>query len=381
MRIFRNIVIVFLLTVLAAMSAVGFLAHFPSIMGRPMTRLNLFGANIVDRFWIPGYGFFWFWLLILLLFVLAAVLSLIAFRTQANIEVQMAEGRVVIRETAIRQYIRTALADLQEITSRKICLRQTRQGLDTEILARVRTADHLPELQRQVILRVRKALVEHLGITRIAGVRLTVKDFEIRPRPEPPRSVAASREETAVQERSREGIASQDRIARATSEAIKTNASREAAPEQAVPEARPVEERAIASPAVLETPEVTAIAQTPAAQETLQEIAAGQEETGVEQIGSDRETSSGAPRRGKFFRIFRRKEPAAASEMLVVQEDNVGDTAAQEKAAGKEIVPEAATGQSLPLDATPDSANPQNCESQDASASGEASRGKPPQVD
>jgi uncharacterized alkaline shock family protein YloU len=166
-----------LVVILASISVIGIMADFPTFGGR-LTRINAMGNSMVDA-WRPGHGLLWLWLGLLISTLATLCLSLALLRRRATIEVQMDDGRVVILETAIRKYIRTALAGVPGITGQKIELRPTRHGLNVSIYVHVRTHDRLPEIEKSVIARVRTALTQELGITSLGEVNVFVKDFEL----------------------------------------------------------------------------------------------------------------------------------------------------------------------------------------------------------
>lgn len=180
----RNLLATLMLLVLLAISVVGVMAYFPAL-GSYTTRINAMGNNIIAA-WEPKnslLGLFGLWLGLMFCTLLTFFIAIPARRRPTRIEVQMGDGRVVILETAIRKYIKTALADLPDVNARRIELRQQRNGLQADIYANVRTHEKLPDVERQIIRRVRHALSDELGIAQISGVHVYIKDFEVRPKP------------------------------------------------------------------------------------------------------------------------------------------------------------------------------------------------------
>lgn len=181
MRIFRNVLVTLLVVVLFGISVVGVMIYFPQIWGT--TRIHVMGTKLLDA-WRPDL--FWFWLVLLLMCILALLTTILVVRRKATIELQMGDGRVVILESAIQKYVKTALGDIPDITHQKVSLRKVRNGLEADIQARVRTHENLPDLERRIIRRVRQALTEELGIASVGAVHVVVLDFEVRARgPQP----------------------------------------------------------------------------------------------------------------------------------------------------------------------------------------------------
>lgn len=182
-----------LLLILCGISCVGVMAYMPHMAGKYF-HINDMGNNLIEM-WRPKQGLFLLWLACFVgtiaTFVSAAVSSI---TRPIHIEVQMGGGKVVILDSAIRKYIKTALTDLPDVVSRQIKMRQTRHGILVDIYADVRTKDRLPDLERKVIARVRAALAEDLGITAIAGVHVYIRDIEVSSKPELMRRVQQPRE-------------------------------------------------------------------------------------------------------------------------------------------------------------------------------------------
>lgn len=190
MRILRNILATALLIIFTLISFVGMMVFMPSFSGR-LTRINATGRKIMEAWEAAPPGthtnnLFWLWLALFFGCLLTFLMSYAARRRRARIEVQMGDGRVVVLESAIKKYIRTALGDIPDVTNKRVDLRQSRQGLEASIYAQVRTHEKLPDLERQIIRRVRQALSDELGITSVAAVHVYIKDFEVRQRPVAP---------------------------------------------------------------------------------------------------------------------------------------------------------------------------------------------------
>jgi hypothetical protein len=185
MKILRKILAELLLLILLVISLAGVLTQFPAIFGVQPDWLHRKGQELASL-WNAGASPFWFWLGLFvssLATLLFGLLSLI--HRPAKVEVQMADGNVVILDSAIRKYIMTALSDMPDITPQRIDLRQTRKGLQADIYSRVRTSESPPELQRVVISKVRSALSDDLGITAVGDIQVYIKDFAVTPRPAP----------------------------------------------------------------------------------------------------------------------------------------------------------------------------------------------------
>ncbi|MGI8908337.1 MAG: alkaline shock response membrane anchor protein AmaP [Candidatus Sumerlaeaceae bacterium] len=181
MRILRNLIIILLLLVLAGISIVGLMVELPTIFHYQPTRINELGRSFI-KVMRPGYGLFWMWFALAAASLLVLAMTIIRPRKQMKIEVQMGGGRVVIMDSAIKRYIRSALAELPGITVRRIDLRDTRLGVSTDLYTDVRAQGNLPVLERQMIQRVRAALAEDLGITSIGEVHVYIRDFEVAER-------------------------------------------------------------------------------------------------------------------------------------------------------------------------------------------------------
>jgi uncharacterized alkaline shock family protein YloU len=198
MRIVRDLLATLLLLALMAISAVGMMIYMPSFSGR-LTRINAMGRGMMEA-WSSApptarvNNLFWLWLGLFFAVLLTFLIAYIARQKRAKIEVQMGDGRVVVLDSAIKKYIRTALGDIPDVTHKRVELRQSRQGIEASVYAQVRTHQKLPDLERQIIRRVRQALSDELGITSIAGVHVFIKDFEVRQRPSEPAQPEVVRE-------------------------------------------------------------------------------------------------------------------------------------------------------------------------------------------
>lgn len=181
MRILRNIIVTLLLIALLGISIVGIMVEFPTIYHYHPTRINELGRSFL-RVMRPGNLLLGAWFGLALATVLVFLMTVLRPRKQMKIEVQMGGGRVVILDSAIKRYIRSALAELPGVTVRRIDLRDTRLGVSTDLYADVRAAGNLPVLERQMIQRVRGALAEDLGISSIGEVHVFIRDFEVAER-------------------------------------------------------------------------------------------------------------------------------------------------------------------------------------------------------
>jgi len=199
MYFIRNTIIVLLLLVLAAISVVGLMVEFPQIVNYTPDRINALGRSVLTVM-RPGYLLFTVWVVILLASLLVFFITVARPRRRMKIEVQMGGGRVVIMDAAIKKYIRNALAEMGEITVKKIDLREHRNLVTTDITADVRTRENLPVLERRIISRVRAALAEDLGITNLGDVHVYIRNFEVTGRPIKPAPAPAKQPETTTTE-------------------------------------------------------------------------------------------------------------------------------------------------------------------------------------
>ena len=185
MKGLRNTLVFLLLLILTAMAVVGAMATLPWTPG-PLERVRETGLEIV-KVWQPGGMLFWMFVGVLFGILLVASVTISQLRRSARVEVHMADGRVVILESAIKKYIRTALAELPGISVKRIDLAQQRAGLRVDVTASVRTAEKLPEAEARIMARVREALIQKMGISAISGVHVYIQDFQMIP---PPNQVA-----------------------------------------------------------------------------------------------------------------------------------------------------------------------------------------------
>lgn len=178
MRIIKNILIFILLLGFAAVAVTGAMIEFPTILGYNPERIHQLGRSFLEVM-RPGNLLFWCWIGVIAALLFIVLISVFGRRKQMRIEVQMGGGRVVILDSAIKRYIRSALAEIPDVTTKRIDLRETRGGLQTDIYADVKTQESLPVLERRMIQRVRAALAEDLGITSISDVHVFIRDFEV----------------------------------------------------------------------------------------------------------------------------------------------------------------------------------------------------------
>ncbi len=184
MKGLRNTLVFLLLLILTAVAAVGAMATLPWTPG-PLARVRETGLEIV-KVWQPGGMLFWMFIGVLFGILLVVGVTISHLRRSARVEVHMADGRVVILESAIKKYIRTALSELPGISVKKIDLAQQRAGLRVDVTASVRTAEKLPEAEARIMARVREALVHKMGISAISGVHVYIQDFQMTPSPTRP---------------------------------------------------------------------------------------------------------------------------------------------------------------------------------------------------
>lgn len=192
MKLLRDILISLLLIVFMIFSAVGIMNYFPSlgdgrkgasILGRFSTKIQDTGHEVI-RVW--SSGLLNLWVAVLLACIVVCVITFMIWRRKEHIEIKMGDGKVVILDSAIKKYVRTALNDIPEISPRHIGIRKQRGGLFVDVRGYVRTRENLPELQARIVDRIRRALSQEMGITQVSDVRVCIEDFESRPRkPEP----------------------------------------------------------------------------------------------------------------------------------------------------------------------------------------------------
>lgn len=194
MLIFRNIIIVILLLVLCAISVVGIMVEAPRVLEYTPDRINALGRSVLTVM-RPGNLLFYTWIAVFLATLLVFFLTIARPRRRMKIEVQMGGGRVVIMDAAIKKYIRNALAEINEVTVKKIELREQRGLVTTDIYADVRTRENLPVLELRIIGRVRSALAEDLGITNLGDVHVYIRNFEVTGRPITPAPAPAKQPE------------------------------------------------------------------------------------------------------------------------------------------------------------------------------------------
>lgn len=195
MYFLRNTIIVLLLLTLAAIAVVGVMVEAPTVANFTPDRINALGRSVLTVM-RPGYLLFTVWVVILLATLLVFFITVATPRRRMKIEVQMGGGRVIIMDAAIKKYIRNALAEIGEISVKKIDLRDHRGQVSTNIYADVRTRENLPVLERRVISRVRSALAEELGITNLGDVHVYIRNFEVTGRPIKPAPAPAKQPET-----------------------------------------------------------------------------------------------------------------------------------------------------------------------------------------
>lgn len=176
MIVLRNIIVFLLLLILATIAVVGIMIEAPPVLGWTPDRINALGYSFIHVM-RPGYGLLMMWAGVLLLSIVAAYLTFA--RKKMKLEVQMEGGKVIILDSAIKKYIRTALSDLPDVHVKKIDLVSSRGKIVSNLLADVRTRESLPVLERKIIDRVRRALSEDLGITNLGEVNVLVKNFDV----------------------------------------------------------------------------------------------------------------------------------------------------------------------------------------------------------
>ena len=182
MRLLRDILVWILLIVLAVISVMGAMVLFPTTWG-PFLRMSRAAMAVVDTYRAMDL-LFWVFVGLFFATVLTLMLTIRIRPARTQIEVQMKDGRVIIMDSAIKKYVRTALADVPGIAARRIDLRQKRGKLFVDILAQVRSHEPLPDIEERTIAKVKDSLSSHLGITQIGGVHVVISDLHVIERPE-----------------------------------------------------------------------------------------------------------------------------------------------------------------------------------------------------
>jgi hypothetical protein len=183
MRLLRDTFVWLLLIMLAAVCVVGAMALLPTEWG-PFMRVKASGLAVVATY-KAGHLLFWIFVGVLFALLLTLMLTIRLRPARTQIEVQMKDGRVVIMDSAIKKYVRTALADVPGIAARRIDLRQRRGKLFVDIHAQVRSHEPLPQIEERTIAKVKESLASHLGITQLGGVHVVIGDLQVLPRMEP----------------------------------------------------------------------------------------------------------------------------------------------------------------------------------------------------
>jgi hypothetical protein len=266
----RNVIIVLLLAALAVISVVGIKVEAPQIWNFTPDRINAIGRSVLTVM-RPGYQLFLSWVVILLGVLLTLFLTVARPRRRMKIEVQMGGGRVVIMDAAIKKYIKNALAEIGEITVKKIDLREQRNLVTTDITADVRTRENLPTLERRVISRVRAALAEDLGITNLGDVHVYIRNFEVTGRPITPAPAPAKQPEIKPGKQAKSDIASESPVV----EPISTTAAAATASSLA----EPIEPEGAAEPIIIPGEEAGEVVFTDSGLMTTEPAAAGASST------------------------------------------------------------------------------------------------------
>lgn len=174
MPFLRNLMLVLIVFAMFIVSLVGLMVEFP-LLGGMAAMVSETGKSIVAT-WRLGGGMFWIWLALFLACLVVVLTSLLGLRETTRFEVQMEHGRVVLLASAIKKYIRAAAGEVRGFQAKRIDLRSQMQGLRVDIYAQVQSAEKLPELEQQVIHRVRSTLFDKLGINRVAAVNVYIRD-------------------------------------------------------------------------------------------------------------------------------------------------------------------------------------------------------------
>ncbi|MBX7244579.1 MAG: alkaline shock response membrane anchor protein AmaP [Candidatus Sumerlaeaceae bacterium] len=183
MKFLRDLIVVFLLVLVACVSVVGIMVEFPFTMGA-LKRIPDMGNAIVAA-WRTGHGLFWMWTGAFTGILVLIGINLSLTRRHTSIDIETEEGRVSIMDTAIKRYVVRALGEVPGVTTRRVTLRQGRGGLRVDLLCQVKSHDRLPDIKNRMTERVRAALTEDLGITSIAAIDVVIQEFEVRAKSEP----------------------------------------------------------------------------------------------------------------------------------------------------------------------------------------------------
>lgn len=165
-----------LMVALLVASILGMLVTFP-LQSKWFDPVRHLGQWLVERILPQPHMLFWFWFgLFWAVVAIGALASALRRRTEGVI-VPAEEGKVVILETALRKYLRTALKQVAELELRNIEIYQQRHKLYVDLYVLAVSGARVPEVEAKVIGIVKQALREQLGVEQDATVQIFVTDF------------------------------------------------------------------------------------------------------------------------------------------------------------------------------------------------------------
>lgn len=164
------------MAVLLVASILGMLVTFP-LRSKWFDPVRDFGNWLVERILAGPHMVFWFWFgLFWAIIAIGGLASLLRRRTE-GVAIQIEDGRVVILESAIRKYLRSALQEVRNFQVRNIDIYQLRRRLHIDLYAQVVAQARVPEIEEMVVGIVKRSLRDQLGIEQNAVVQLFVTDF------------------------------------------------------------------------------------------------------------------------------------------------------------------------------------------------------------
>lgn len=165
-----------LMVALLVASVLGMLVSFP-LQSKWFDPVRNLGHWLIQRLLPEPHMVFWFWFGLFWLVVALGALASALRRHREGVTVQLDDGRVVILESAIRKYLRTALEKVAGFELRKIDIYRLRHRLHVDLYAMVRSQKRLPDLENAAISEVKTALRDQLGIEEEVSVQVYVQDF------------------------------------------------------------------------------------------------------------------------------------------------------------------------------------------------------------
>lgn len=121
----------------------------------------------------------------------ATILSVRVKRRSIPIKTTSSES-ISIYESAIVQFVGSALGEIPAIVGHRVRVRQLRDGLSMRIFVKLRPVEHIPTVQSQIEDVVRRRVAELLGIQKIHEITVDVEGFgKFRRRAEEPNTEIA----------------------------------------------------------------------------------------------------------------------------------------------------------------------------------------------